>query len=119
MLCRFPKLTGLFAAWVLAATVLGASAVPDDGDELIAEFKRFYTADRSPQERLQGVLVLKGLDRLAAAQALVPALEDDDLAVRQATVEILSAHKAPETAAWLLDDVLQGKKFSKKKLTRG
>lgn len=119
MLCRFPKLTGLFAAWVLAATVLGASAVPDDGDELIAEFKRFYTADRSPQERLQGVLVLKGLDRLAAAQALVPALEDDDLAVRQATVEILSAHKAPETAAWLLDEVLQGKKFSKKKLTRG
>ena len=118
MLSRLPKLTGLLAVWVLAATVLGLGRPPDDGDDLIAEFRRFYTADRPPTERLQGVLVLKGLDRLSAAQALLPALEDGDLAVRQATVDILSAHKAPETATWLLDDVLTSKKFSKKKLTR-
>lgn len=118
MLRRFPKLTSLLAVWAIAVTVLGLGRPPDDGDDLIAEFRRFYTADRPPTERLQGVLVLKGLDRLTAAQALLPALEDADLAVRQATVDILSAHKSPETAAWLLDDVLTSKKFSKKKMLR-
>jgi HEAT repeat protein len=101
-----------------AAGPRAAAAGPDEAAELIAEFKRFYSADRSPQERLESVAVLDGIDRTEAARALLAALEDQDFVVRRRAIEVLGRQRREETARMLLDEVLLGRKQAKRTMLR-
>jgi HEAT repeat protein len=99
---------------IAAHAGLLAGEAADDAADLIAEFKRFYSAERSPQERLEAIAVLDGIDRPEAARALLPALEDQDFVVRRRAIEVLGRHRQAETARLLLDEVLLERKQSKR-----
>ncbi len=98
--------------------VLGTATAVDDGAELVAEFRRYYGKDRSPEERREAVLVLQGIDSRMAAEALLEAFEDEDFAVRRAAVETLGTHRLPATATWLVEEVLTDRKVAKRTLFR-
>jgi HEAT repeats/von Willebrand factor type A domain len=98
---------------LILAVVLPAAA-QDEAAETIANFKRFYAKAELPRERYEAVLVLKGMNSLEAAQALAPALEDDDYGVRRAAVEVLGGYHRDDVARWLVDEVLTDRKIGKK-----
>lgn len=90
--------------------------VPDEGSELVAEFRRYYTKDRSPDERREAVLTLKGIDSLAAAQVLLDSLRDEEYLVRRAGVEVMGAMRQDAVAVWLAEEVLADRKLKKDEL---
>lgn len=100
----------LFAHLLLVMGGLVGGGLADEGQELVAEFRRYYSPERSGSERREAVLTLAGIDTLDAAQALLPVLEDEDYLVRRAAIEVLSAMRAPATAEWLVANVLTDKK---------
>ncbi|MHC5210252.1 MAG: HEAT repeat domain-containing protein [Planctomycetota bacterium] len=113
MLCAL----GLLLVLLVPSSALAAPP-PDEAAELIAEFKRFYSADRPTQERLEAVAVLDGIDRPAAARALLEALEDEEFVVRRRAIGVLSHHRQEETARFLMDEVLLERKMSKRTTLR-
>jgi HEAT repeat protein len=113
-------LRALFFVLVLLVPCSAVAAhTLDEESDLIAEFKRFYSKDRSPQERLEAITVLKGIDRPAAARALLEALEDEDFVVRRRAIDVLSMHRQEETARLLMEEVLLERKLAKRTVLRG
>ncbi|HTE05141.1 MAG TPA: HEAT repeat domain-containing protein, partial [Planctomycetota bacterium] len=98
--------------------LLAGLVVPDDKAEVVADFRRFYAKAKTAKERFEAVQVLKEIDTLDAAQALVTAFEDPDFEVRRAAIDVVSGFKKEDTAHWLVDEVLPGKKSYKKVHTR-
>jgi len=88
--------------------------VPDDQSELVAEFRRFYAKSKTPRERWEAVQVLKDIDTLAAAQALIVAFEDEDFSVRRGAIDVVAGFRREDTAHWLADEVLLSRKQAKK-----
>jgi len=93
--------------------LLSVLLLPDDATELVAEFRRYYTKDKSPAQRREAVLNLAEADSLAATQALLAAFEDEDFLVRRAAVDVACGFKAEDAAHWLVDGVLLDKKLGK------
>jgi hypothetical protein len=87
--------------------------VPDEAAELVAEFRRYYGKDRSPEERREAVLTLKGIDSLEGAKVLMAPLEDEEFLVRRAAVETLGVMRRLDVATWLAIDVLEDRKLKK------
>lgn len=102
------------SVWLLLLTLFCPAV--DDGAALVAEFRVYYTRDRTEGERREAVLTLKGIDSVAAASVLLPALEDEDYAVRRAAVEVLGAIKLEAAATMLVQTVLEDRKASKNEL---
>lgn len=100
------------------AVALLAPAPADDTAETVALFRKVYGRAELPRERYEAVLELKGLDSLLAAEALLPALEDEDFGVRRAAVEVLAGYRKEEVARWLCDGVLLERKMSKRTAVR-
>lgn len=98
------------AAALLLACAPSAATLDDD---LVREFKLYYDADKSDQERFEAVNVLDGIDSVAAARAIVLALEDDAFSVREAAVGVLAKHTKPDTVLWLTENILENRKKSK------
>ena len=88
----------MLALLLLLSTLLPAL---DDGAELVAEFRRYYGKDRTPEERREAVLTLKGIDSLSAAEVLLDPLRDEEFLVRRAGVEVLSVMRREDVARWL------------------
>jgi len=120
----------LLLAFALLPAVAAAGPAPDpaparallQGDEpseLVAEFRRFYGKAKTATERYEAVQVLKEVDSLEAAQALLAAFEDEDFNVRRAAVDVVGSFKTPDTAHWLVDGVLLDKKMAPRKQVRG
>ena len=101
---------------VLAATLLALplGAAGDEKSELVAEFRRYYGKARTVTERYEAVRVLKDVDTLEAAQALLAAFEDEDFGVRRAAVEVVGGYHDPAISHWLVDGVLLDKKMARK-----
>lgn len=97
---------------------LVAASPPDEAAETLALFRKVYARAEQPRERFEAVLELKGMDSVAAAEALLPALEDDDFGVRRAAVEVLSGYRREEVARWLCDGVLRERKLAKRTVLR-
>ncbi len=94
--------------------LLSLAALPDDKSELVAEFRRFYAKAKTAGERFEAVQVLKEVDTLEAAQALLAAFEDEDFSVRRTAVDVVGSFRLPQTAHWLVDGVLLDKKLARK-----
>ncbi len=102
---------------VLLAGLLLTLPVQAD-DSLVAEFRSFYGKDRSERERVEAVRVLADVHSLPAAQALLPVLEDESFAVRQAAIETLGANRGAGVGTWLIEEVLTSRKLKRKKDVR-
>ena len=100
-------------AWMPSAL---PTAEPQDPSELVAEFRRYYTKDRTPDERREAVLTLKGIEGLSAAEVLLTPLEDEEFLVRRAAVEVLAAMRSEPVAHWLVEEVLADRKQRKREL---
>ena len=98
--------------------LLAGLVVTDDGSEVVADFRRFYAKAKTPKERFEAIQVLKSIDTLESAQALLAAFEDQDFSVRRAAIDVVSGFKREDTAHWLVDEVVSGKKMSKKPRSR-
>jgi len=109
----------LLALACLGLLAPSARPLPDDS-ALVAEFRRYYDDDRPVRERLLAVRTLEGLDSLAAAEALLPAFEDEDAAVREAAVEVVGAMEDPAVAQYLTEEVLLERRMARReRLQRG
>jgi len=98
----------LSAAWVVSAFPM---QVQDD--ELVMEFRRFYTPSRSSREKVEAIYVLKGADTIAAVDALTRAFDDKDLLVRQAVVDTIGTFKKQECAQFLIDRFILERRVKK------
>ncbi len=105
---------GLLTLAFLGLLLAPAPAPGDDAADTIALFRKFFARAEQPRERYEAVLVLQGLDRLDAAKALLPALDDPDFSVRQAAVGVLGSYRSEEIGRWLLDEVVAEGNLSKK-----
>jgi len=101
-------------ACLLFGLALLLPAAGDDQAETVALFRKVYARSENPRERYEAVLEMRGLDSLAAAEALLTALEDGDFGVRRAAIEALSGYRKEEVARWLCDGVLLERKMAKK-----
>lgn len=108
-----PALAFLLLALV-GELALATNPVPaphlDEVDETVAEFKRFYKSNKTPQEKIEAIHVLDKLDAPAAVEALVECFDDPDFTVRQEAIVVLGHYRSPECAQWLVDNVLAGRK---------
>lgn len=104
----------------LAVVLFPAAATPspDEAAEAVAEFKRYYNSKRPAGERYEAVQVLKDVDTRAAAEALLEAFEDEDFSVRRAAIEAVGGYRNEATAKFLLEDVLEERRNSRKTLLR-
>jgi|GEM_PF-615334 len=112
MMCPMHPLRALTALLGLLLALPASAA--DEGAETIASFRKFFARAEQPHQRYEAVLVLAGLNRLDAAEAMLPALGDDDFSVRQAAVGVMGRYTREEIGHWLVDVVLADKKLSKK-----
>ncbi len=107
------KLSILFViGLVLAPPCLAA----DEDDDLVREFKVYYGADKTEAERWEAIKVLDGIDSVGAAKALLLAFEDEAFTVRQAAVEAVTGMKDPAVAQYLVEEILDNRKYSKNEL---
>ncbi len=92
--------------------VMGNGMSPED-PELVTEFRRYFSKDKTPIQRREAVLNLQDVDSLNATQALLDAFKDEEYLVRRAAIDIVSAYRDEPSARWLLDGVLLDRKLSK------
>lgn len=107
-------LVSFLTALLLCIPWTGSAAQEAFDDELVKEFKRFYTPRRSVRERIEAIYVLKGADSVEATKALIKAFEDDAIQVRQAAVETVGTYKDPESVQFLIENYILNKRLSKK-----
>lgn len=86
----------------------------DEGDdELVMEFNRFYSRDRSVRERMEAIYVLKGVNTLEATRALVRAFDDDAFQVRVAAIETMGSYRDPDSITFLVEKYIANKREKK------
>ncbi len=90
-----------------------AQAQNEGDDELVMEFKRFYTPDRSVRERMEAIYVLKGVNTVEATGALVEAFDDDAFQVRLAAVETIGSYTDPASITFLIERYIANKREKK------
>ena len=95
-------LVTVITALLACVCFVNSAAQEDFDDELVKEFKRFYSPQRSVRERIEAIYVLKGADSVEATRALTNAFDDDAIQVQQAAVETIGTFKDPESVQFLL-----------------
>jgi HEAT repeat protein len=95
--------------------LLGCVLSLADDPELIAEFRRYYSNDKTPVQRREAVLNLADEDSLEATQALLEVFEDEEFLVRRAAINTVASYRDEAAARWLLDEVLLDRKRSRNK----
>jgi len=84
--------------------------VQDGDDELVMEFKRFYSKDRSVRERIEAILVLDGVNTLEATKVLSEVFDDDDFKVRQAAIDTIGSYDGLGSSQFLIETFLTNKR---------
>lgn len=102
-------MSALFSLILLVPFTLPVTG-PDDLDDMIAEFKRFYRGKASVAEKIEAIHVLDRADRPRAVEALVSCFGDPDYSVRQTAVDVIGAYRSPECAQWLIDNIVANKR---------
>lgn len=76
--------------WIGLCLVLPLLGMGAD-DELLKEFKKYFKKYKEPQERIEAVLSLEGLDVPGVVDHLLPVLKDKDPNVVNAAVRVLGS----------------------------
>jgi HEAT repeat protein len=103
---------------ILSGVVPGLCGVAPRADEeadeeLVLEFKEFYGRNRSVRERIEAVMVLNGVDSLAATMALSVVFDDEDFTVRQAAIESIGSFEGADSANFLIETFITNKREKK------
>ncbi len=110
-----PLICLIFSSFLLVAGDAGAAEPPrvsaqEGDDELVMEFKRFYSKDRSVRERIEAILVLDGVNTVEATKTLSEVFDDEDFKVRQAAIETIGSYDGPGSAQFLIETFLTNKR---------
>jgi len=99
-----------FGGLLSAAEPPPLSTAQEGDDELVMEFKRFYSKDRSVRERIEAILVLDGVNTLEATKVLSEVFDDDDFKVRQAAIDTIGSYDGLGSSQFLIETFLTNKR---------